>query len=99
VPRNFDQEFHIPEYVKVFVSTCVPKHLILELWLKEYIIIRAQIVLVGDYLVIPHVLSHRLIYFLLHDLLKLLEDVPLAVRAGMWYMHDCALAHFNRAVI
>jgi hypothetical protein len=28
----------------------------------------------------------------------LLEDVPLAVRARMWYMHDGAPAHFSRAV-
>jgi hypothetical protein len=36
--------------------------------------------------------------FLLHDLQKILEDVPLAVRARMWYMHDGAPAHFSRAV-
>jgi hypothetical protein len=36
--------------------------------------------------------------FLLHDLPKLLEDVPLAVRAQKWYMYDCAPAHFSRAV-
>jgi hypothetical protein len=35
---------------------------------------------------------------LLHDLLKLLECVPLAVRAPMWYMHVGAPAHFSRAV-
>jgi hypothetical protein len=58
---------------------------------------------VGDCLVGPHVLSHRLTGshyrdFLLHDLPKLLEDVPLAVRARMWYMRDGASAHFSRAV-
>jgi hypothetical protein len=36
--------------------------------------------------------------FLLHDLPKLLEDVPLAVRTRMWYIHDGAPAHFSRAV-
>jgi hypothetical protein len=36
--------------------------------------------------------------FLLHDLPKLLEDVPLTVKARMWYMHDGALAHFSRDV-
>jgi hypothetical protein len=36
--------------------------------------------------------------FLLHDLPKLLEEVPLAVRARMWYRHDGAPAHFSRAV-
>jgi hypothetical protein len=54
-------------------------------------------------LVGPHVLPHLLSGnhyrdSLLHDLPKLLEDVPLAVRARMWYMHDCAPAHFSRAV-
>jgi hypothetical protein len=57
----------------------------------------------GDYLVDLHVLPHRLTGnryqdFLLHDLPKLLEGVPLAVRARMWYMHDGAPAHFSRAV-
>jgi hypothetical protein len=42
----------------------------------------------GDCLVGPHVLPHRLTGnhyrdFLLHDLPKLLEAVPLPVRAGM----------------
>jgi hypothetical protein len=44
--------------------------------------------IVGDYLVGPHVLPHRprgnhYREFLLYDLPKLLEDVPLAVRARM----------------
>jgi hypothetical protein len=57
----------------------------------------------GDCSVGPHVLSHRLTDnhyrdFPLHDLPELLEDVPLAVRARMWYMHDGAPAHFSRAV-
>jgi hypothetical protein len=58
---------------------------------------------VDNCLVGPHVLPHRLIGnhcqdFLLHDLPKLLEDVPLAIRARMWYMHDGAPAHFSHAV-
>jgi hypothetical protein len=58
---------------------------------------------VAYYLVRGHVLSHRLTGnhyrdFLLHDVSELLEDVPLAVRARMWYMHDGAPAHFSRAV-
>jgi hypothetical protein len=36
--------------------------------------------------------------FLLHGFPKLLEDVPLAVRACIWYMHDGAPAHFSPAV-
>jgi hypothetical protein len=59
--------------------------------------------IVGDCLVRPHVLPHRFTGnhygdFLLHDLPKLLEDVPLAVRARMGYMQDGAPAHFSRAV-
>jgi hypothetical protein len=60
--------------------------------------------IVGDCLVGPHVLSHRLKGnhyrdFLLHDLPKLPEDVPLAVRARMWYIHDGVPARFSRAVL
>jgi hypothetical protein len=56
--------------------------------------------IVGYCLVGPHVVPHRLTgnpyrYFLSHELPKLLEDVPLAVRARMWYMHDGAPAHFR----
>jgi hypothetical protein len=59
--------------------------------------------IVGDCLLSPHVLPHRLTGkhyrdLLLHDLPKILEDVPLAVRARMWYMRDGAPAHFSRAV-
>jgi hypothetical protein len=36
--------------------------------------------------------------FLLHDLPKLLEGVPLEVRVRTWYMHDGAPKHFSRAV-
>jgi hypothetical protein len=55
-------------------------------------------------LVGPHVLSHGFTGnhfrdFLLHGLPKLLEDVPLAVRARMWYMHDGAPAHFSHALL
>jgi hypothetical protein len=58
------------------------------------------LIIVGDCFVGPHVLPHRLTGshyrdFLLHDLPKLLEDVPLAVGARMWYMHDGAPAHFS----
>jgi hypothetical protein len=58
----------------------------------------------GNCLVGPHVLPHRLTGnhyrdFLLHDLPQLLGDLPLTVRARMWYTHDGALAHFSRAVL
>jgi hypothetical protein len=63
--------------------------------------VRARIA--GDCSVRPHVFPHQLTGnhyrdFLLHDLPKLLEDVPLVVRARMWYMHDGASAHFSSAV-
>jgi hypothetical protein len=59
--------------------------------------------IVGDFLVGPHVLPHRFAGyhygdFLLRDLPKLLECVPVAPRLRMWYMHDGAPAHFSRAV-
>jgi hypothetical protein len=59
--------------------------------------------IIGDFLVGLHVLQHRLKScpygrFLLHYLPQLLEDVPLAVTARMWYMNDDGPAHFYRAV-
>jgi hypothetical protein len=36
-------------------------------------------------------------HFFLQYLPNLLEDVPMAFRTGMWYLHDGAPAHFNRA--
>jgi hypothetical protein len=58
---------------------------------------------VGDYLAGLYVLPHRLTDnlcrdFLLHDLPQLLEGVPLAVRARVWYMRDGSPAHFSRSV-
>jgi hypothetical protein len=58
---------------------------------------------VTDSMTDPHVLLHRLTdnryrVFISHDLPKLLEDVPLAVAARMWYMHDSAAAYFSRVV-
>jgi hypothetical protein len=59
--------------------------------------------IVGDCLVGSHLLPHRVTGnhyqdFLSYDLPKILEVVPLAVRARMWYMHDGAPTHFSRAV-
>jgi hypothetical protein len=59
--------------------------------------------IVHDCLIGPHVLPYQLtgshyLDFLLHDLPKLLEDVPLAVKARMWYIHDGAPAHFSHAM-
>jgi hypothetical protein len=59
--------------------------------------------IVSDCSVGPQVLPHRLTGnhyrdFSLHDLPKLLEGVPLAGRAQMWYKYDGAPAHFSRTV-
>jgi hypothetical protein len=59
--------------------------------------------IVGNCLVGPHVLPHRLTGnncrdLLLHDLAKLPEDAPVAVRARVWHMHDGGPANFSRAV-
>jgi hypothetical protein len=55
--------------------------------------------IVGDSLVGRHRLTgNHYRDFLLHDLSKLQEDVPLAVRARMCNMHKGAPAHFCRAV-
>jgi hypothetical protein len=34
---NFEHEFHIPKQEIIFISACVQKYLITELWLKEYV--------------------------------------------------------------
>jgi hypothetical protein len=58
--------------------------------------------IVGDVLVDPHVLPQRLTgnsyrHFLENDLPTLL-DLPLAIRAQMWFMHDGAPPHFSITV-
>jgi hypothetical protein len=70
------------------ISTCVRKHSICELQLKGTFVTFST---VGDCLVGPDVLLHRLTDsryrdFLLHGLAEQLEDVPLTVRGGMCYM-------------
>lgn len=57
--------------------------------------------IVGDFLIGPVFIPERLtgnVYcnFLKHTLPDLLEDVPLATRNAMWFMHDGAPAHFSR---
>lgn len=55
--------------------------------------------IVGDRLVGPFILPPRLngieyLQFLNNTLDELLEDVPLAVRRDMWFLHDGAPAHY-----
>lgn len=59
--------------------------------------------IIGDHLIGPYVLPPRLneelyLQFLQNNLQQLLEDVPLATRRNMWFMHDGAPPHFSIAV-
>lgn len=59
--------------------------------------------MVGDQLIGPYVLPPRLtgaayLNFLNNVLENLLEDVPLATRINMWYLHDGAPAHYINEV-
>jgi hypothetical protein len=79
-----------------------PEKIVSYSW-KRALIIYAQNVLVGDCLVGPHIWPQQLtdnhyLDFLLHDLQKLLEGAPLAVRARTWCLHDGSPTHCSRAV-
>jgi hypothetical protein len=101
---NFGHEFHIPKQRKDTHINMCPEHIqfVSYSW-KNTIVTSTTVVIsfdVGDCLVGLHVLPHQLTGnhyqdVLFHDLLKLLEDVPLAVRARVCYMHDGAPAHFS----
>jgi hypothetical protein len=108
---NFGHEFHTAKQEKnVHIYMCPEA---LNLWVTAERILSRPIhlfsinmwaVIAGDCLVCPNVLPHRLTGqhyrdFLLHDLPKLLEDVPLAVRAPVWHMRDGAPAHFILAML
>lgn len=59
--------------------------------------------IVGDCLISPYDLPQHLIGniyrdFIVNILPVLLDNVPLAIRATMWFMHDGAPAHFSRIV-
>jgi hypothetical protein len=98
VRTNFGHVLHIPKQETMSISTCARKHLTCELHRVDTSI-NVWAGIVGDCLVGPNVLPHRLTGNHYRDELpELLEDVPLAVRARMWYMHDGAPAHFSRAV-
>jgi hypothetical protein len=106
VRTNFRHEFHISKQEKMFIPTRVRKHSICERILcthQHQFSINMWAGIVGDYLLGMHVLPHRFTGnhyrdFLSYDLTKLLEDVPLTVRARMWYKHDGFLIHFSCAV-
>lgn len=50
--------------------------------------------LVGPYLMPSPLTGHSYMVFLQEVLFQLLEDVPLAIRRGMWFQHDGAPAHY-----
>ena len=59
--------------------------------------------LIGDIFIGPYVLPSHLTgadygEFLVNTLPDLMDDVPLAVRWQMWFMHDGAPAHFSHVV-
>lgn len=60
--------------------------------------------LVGNHLIGPYFIEdgalngERYLHFLREDLPTLLDDVPLAVRARMWFQHDGCPAHRSRCV-
>lgn len=59
--------------------------------------------IIGDHFIGPFFLQGRLdgqsyLNFLQEQLPLLLEDVPIAIRNQMWYMHDGAPAHFSAIV-
>lgn len=54
--------------------------------------------IVGPYLLPPRLNGHSYAQFLQHVLPELLEDVPLNIRAGMWFQHDGAPSHFSLQV-
>jgi hypothetical protein len=59
--------------------------------------------IIGNVLIGPWILPQRLnadiyLIFLRNSLPELLEELPLAVRVEMWFMHDGAPSHFSRNV-
>lgn len=75
-------------------------HEILEDRFQHQFSLNVWVGIVGDWLIGPVFLPARLtgeVYrnFLEHTLPEFLEDVPLATRNEMWFMHDGAPAHFS----
>lgn len=75
-------------------------HALVEAHHQEQFSLNVWIGIIGNHLIGPHFLPPRLngntyTHFLREELPMLLEDVPLAVRNEMWFMHDGAPAHFS----
>jgi hypothetical protein len=91
------KNIHINTYPETFISWVIGETI-----LRRHHTSSASLCGQG-FLVGPHVLSHghtsnHYRGFLSYDLPRLLEDVPLAVKARIWYMNDGASAYFSRAV-
>jgi hypothetical protein len=52
----------------------------------------------GPHVLPPHLNGEGYLNFLQNELSDLLDDVPLQVRRGMWYLHDGAPTHSARGV-
>lgn len=75
-------------------------HVIRESHFQQHFSLNVWAGFIGDYLIGPFFLPARLTGetytdFLRHHLPILLDEVPLLVRASMWFMHDGAPAHFS----
>jgi len=77
-------------------------HAVEELRHEQQFSLNVWCFIVGDHLVGPYFLPQRLtgesyLEFRKTDFPTLLEDVPLYIRMGMYFMHDGAPPHFSRA--
>jgi hypothetical protein len=102
--RNFGQGFHVTKQENSHTNIC-PE--IFNLWVtaermlcryQKQVSINMWLGFAGDCLVGPYALFYQLTDSHYWQHWQLLEDLPLAVRARMWYMHDGAPAHLSRAV-
>jgi hypothetical protein len=51
--------------------------------------------LIGPFKLPPQLSGASYLHILTEELPQLLEDVPLATRQAVWFMHDGASAHFT----
>jgi hypothetical protein len=75
-------------------------HTVVQSRYQQQFSINVWVGIIGDVLVGPHVLPQSLTgncyqYFLENDLPTLSEDLALAIRAHMWFLHDGASPHFS----
>jgi hypothetical protein len=80
------------------VSSDENSHQVMECRLQTQFYINVWAGIIGDRLIGPHILPTRLngaayLDFLQNVSNELWEDVPLATRRHMWYLHDSAPSH------